>query len=247
MTMSVLRAEAVFLEVLDILSRQPVPEISQTDLLAALNAGRLGPLPFLYEAGVEAGLPHKTLLTRAAAIYFNFCAGNLADDLMDSECTYLSEPFRLGPCVQYILQTLCFQTLLEANLPSPVCSSFAQELVAAAGQQLVEVRTKQWSASLFRDVAEGIAGRQWSAYMQILWCGTPLANRAATIGMNGGVAAHVVKDMKSQDLRYTTMPEADKREIVAWAMAAAHALREEHLRCLDAMLLTIDPVLQEAS
>ena len=64
--------------------------------------------------------------------------------------------------------------------------------------------------------------------------------------MNGGVAAHVVKDIKSHDARYTTLPEADKREIVAWAMAAAQALREEHLRCLDAMLLTIDPVLQEA-
>ncbi len=90
---------------------------------------------------------------------------------------------------------------------------------------------------MFREVAEGIAGRQWSAYMQILWCDTPLANRAATIGMNGGIAAHVVKDIQSKDPRYTTMPEADKREIVAWAIAAARALREEHLRCLDASCL----------
>ena len=244
--MSVLKGETVFLQALDILSRQPLPEISQGDVLAALNAGRLGPLPFLYEAGVEAGLPHQTLLARAVAIYFNFCAGNLADDLMDGDCTYLSEPFRLGPCVQYILQTLCFQTLTEADLPSHVLSSFAKDLVVAAGQQLIEVRTQQWNAQLFRQVAEGIAGRQWSAYMQILWCDTPLANRAAAIGMNGGVTAHVVKDIQSHDSRYTTMPEADKREIVAWAMAATQALREEHLRCLDAMLLTIDPVLQEA-
>ncbi len=139
--MSVLRAEAIFLQALDILSRQPLPEISQEDLLAALNAGRLGPLPFLYEAGVEAGLPHQTLLARAAAIYFNFCAGNLADDLMDGECTYLSDPFRLGPCVQYILQTLCFHTLVEAEVPGPIIIMATQELLAAAGQQLVEVRT----------------------------------------------------------------------------------------------------------
>ena len=240
-------AEAIFYEGLRVFARHHLPEVSQKDILAALEAGRPGPLAFLYEAGVETELPRRQLLTRATAIYFNFCAGNLADDLMDSECTYLSEPFRLGPCVQYILQTLCFQTLLDADLPSSVCSSFVRELVAAAGQQLVEVRTKQWSASLFREVAEGIAGCQWSAYMQILWCGTALADRAARIGMNGGVAAHVVKDIKSQDLRYTTMPEADKREIVAWATAAAQALRDEHLHCLDAMLLTIDPVLQEAS
>src|SRR5437870_2748803 len=100
-------AGAIFQEALRILNRYQLPNVSQRDLLAALEAGRPGPLEFLYDAGAEAGVPHQKLLTRATAIYFNFCAGNLADDLMDSDCTYLSEPFRLGPCVQYILQTLC--------------------------------------------------------------------------------------------------------------------------------------------
>src|SRR5262245_16902601 len=154
MPMSVLRAEAVFLEVLSILSRQYLPEVSQEDVLAALNAGRLGPLPFLYEAGMEAGLPQQKLLTRAAAIYLNFCAGNLADDLMDGDCTYLADSFRLGPGVQFILQSLCFHTLVEAELPGPTLATAARELVMAAGQQLIEVRTRQWSASVFREVAE---------------------------------------------------------------------------------------------
>ncbi|MBI3304258.1 MAG: hypothetical protein HYZ72_19510 [Deltaproteobacteria bacterium] len=239
-------AGAIFQEALRVLNRQHLPEVSQRDLLAALEAGRPGALAFLYEAGAEAGLPYQKLLTRATAIYFNFCAGNLADDLMDGDCTYLSEPFRIGPCVQFILQSLCFDTLMEAALRGSTLSSALRDLVAAGGQQLVEVRTQQWNAPLFREVAEGIAGRQWSAYMQILWCNTPLANRAATIGMNAGIAAHVVKDFQSQDPRFTTMLEADKREIIAWATAAAQALREEHLRCLDALLRTIDPVLQEA-
>src|SRR6266704_4608989 len=168
MPMSVLRAEAIFREVLSILSRQHLPEISQRDLLAALNAGRLGPLPFLYEAGVEAGLPEQKLLTRAAAIYLNFCAGNLADDLIDGDCTYLSEPFRLGPCVQFILQNLFFHVLAEADLPTQTLSSVTRELAVAAGPQLIEVRTRQWTAPVYRQVAEGIAGRQWSAYLQIL-------------------------------------------------------------------------------
>src|SRR5262245_30818321 len=226
-------AEAIFYEGLRVFARYHLPEVSQKDILSALEAGRPGPLAFLYAAGAESEMPPRQVLERSAAIYFNFCAGNLADDLMDGDCTYLSEPFRLGPCVQYILQTLCFQTLTEAGLPSHVLSSFAKDLVVAAGQQLIEIRTQQWNASLFRQVAEGIAGRQWSAYMQILWSGTPLADRAARIGRNGGVAAHVVKDIQSQDSRYTTLPEMDKREIVAWAMAAARALREERLRCLD--------------
>lgn len=245
--MSVLRAEAVFLEVLDILSNQPLPEISQGDLLAALNAGRLGPLPFLYEAGVEAGLPRQKLLTRAAAIYIGFCAGNLADDLSDGDCTYLAEPSRIGPCTQLNLHTLFFHALAEAGLPNQILSVATQELVAAVGQQHIELRTKQWTAPLFRQVAEGIAGRQWSAYLQILWCDTPLADRAATIGMNAGSATHVVLDLQSQDPRYTTMPEADKREVVAWATTAVQELRAEKLRCIDALLTTLEPVLQRAS
>jgi len=245
--MSVLRAEAIFLEVLDILSRQPLPEISQGDLLAALNAGRLGPLPFLYEAGVEAGLPRQTLLTRAAAIYIGFCAGNLADDLSDGDCTYLTEPSRIGPCTQLNLHTLFFHALTEADLPSQILALATKELVAAIGQQHIELRTKQWTASVYREVAEGIAGRQWSAHLQILWYDTPLADRAATIGMNAGIAAHVVLDIQARDPRYTTMPEADKREIIAWATAAAEELRKEDLRCLKAVLKTIDPVLQGAS
>jgi hypothetical protein len=240
-------AGAIFQESLRALSRQNLPELSQHDILAALEAGRPGPLAFLYEAGAEAGLPYQKLLTRATAIFFNFCAGNLPDDLMDNDCTYLVEPFRLGPCVQYVLQTLCFSTLLEAKLPAQTLASVAHELVLAAGQQLIEVRTQQWSAPLFRAVAEGIAVRQWSAYLQILWCDTALSGKSVTVSMNAGWAGHVAKDISSGDRRYSSLPEADKRQVVVSAREAAQARREEHLRCLDALLLTIDPVLQEAS
>jgi hypothetical protein len=239
-------AGAIFQEALRVLVSQRLPEVGQRDLIAALQAARPGPLAFLYVAGVDAGLPYEKLLRRAVGIYFNFCAGNLADDLMDGDCTYLSEPFRLGPCVQYVLQTLCYRTLLEAELPGPTLASVTRDLMSAAGQQLVEVRTRQWNASVFREVAEGIACRQWAAYLQILWYDTPLSSRASAVSMNAGLAGHVVKDITSADPRYTTLPEADKREVIAWARVAAQALREEHLRCLDALLLTIDPVLKEA-
>ena len=239
-------AGAIFQEALRVLVRQRLPEVSQGDVVAALEAGRPGPLAFLYGAGEEAGLSFEQIVTRATAIYFNFCAGNLADDLMDGDCTYLSDPFRLGPCVQYILQTLCVRTLLEAELPASTFSSVMQELLTAAGQQLIEVRTKQWSAQKFSEVAEGIASRQWSAYLQILWWDTPLSSRAVNVSMNAGLAGHVVKDISSADPRYSTLSALDKREILARARIAAQALREEHLRCLDALLLTIDPILQEA-
>ena len=239
-------AGAIFQEALRILNRQHLPRVSQQDLLAVLEACRPGPLAFLYEAGAEAGLSHQQLLLRAAAIYFNYCAGHLADDLSDGDCTYLAEPFRTGPCAQAILQTLFFFTLVEAELSQPTLSAAMQELVAAVGLQHVEVRTKQWTAPVFRAVAEGIAGRQWSAYMQILWCDTALASRAATTGMNAGLVALVVADIRSGDVRYTTLPATDKREVVTWAVAAAQALRQENLRCLDVLVQEIDPILKEA-
>jgi hypothetical protein len=238
-------AGVVFQEALRILNRQPLPEVSRCDLAAALEAGQPGPLAFLYDAGAEANLPRQTLLTRAAAIYLGYCTINLCDDLTDNECLYLVEPFRSGPCTQFMLHNLLFAVLAEANLPGALFSAVARDLVAAGGAQHIEMRTRVWSAPVFHEVAEGIAGRQWSAYLQILWYGTPLASRAATIGMNLGLATLMWEDIRSSDPRYSTLPEADKYEILTWATAIAEALRKENLRCLDAALRAIDPVLTQ--
>jgi hypothetical protein len=240
-------AGAIFREALSILTRYRLPEISQRDLVAALEAGRTGPLPFLYEAGGEAGLPRQILLTRTAAIYFCLCAVSLSDDLTDGECTYLSDPFRSGPCTQLILQTLFLDVLAGANLPNSILSTAAHDLILCGGAQHLEIRTKRWKASIFREVTEGIAGRLWAAYLRILWHGTSLAERAVAIGMNIGRSASVWDDIRSNDPRYTTMPEADKREILAWALAAAEALHKERLSCLDPLLRVVIPVLRRGS
>src|SRR4051812_7396710 len=101
-------AGAVYHKVMSVLGSQRLPEVSERDVLAALEAGRPGPMPFLYAAGVESGLPEQNFLARAAGIYIGFCAGNLADDLSDGDCTYLIEPSRIGPCTQLTLHTLFF-------------------------------------------------------------------------------------------------------------------------------------------
>ena len=226
--------------------RQSLPEVSRRDIVAVLEAGHREPLEFLYEAGVEANLPHRDIVRRGAAVYFNFCAGALSDDLSDGDCTYLTEPYRVGPCTQAILQTLFLDALMTAGLPSTTLSSVARELIAAVGPQHIELRTKQWTARVFRQVARGIGGRQWSAYLQILWHGTALAPRAARIGTRAGIATIVMEDIQSRDRRYSTLSKEHKREIVNWAVGASQALREEHLRCLDALLRTIEPVLRAA-
>jgi hypothetical protein len=237
-------AGAVFQEALRVLNRQHLPAASQRTVVAALEAGRSGLLTFLYEAGAEANLSRTTLLYRAAAIYFSFCAANLCDDLTDGDCTYLAEPLRTGPCVQYILHNLSFHALVRANLTKKALSTAAQDLVACGGKQLIEIRTRRWNARTFRDVGEGIAGRQWAAYLRILWNGTRLDTRAATVGMNLGIAVHVAEDIRTSDLRYTTLSKTDKQKILAWARTAAKALREEKLRCIDVVLLGIEPILK---
>ena len=233
----------IFQEALRVVNRQHLPEVCESDILAAVRAGRPGPLDLLYEAGSEAQLSSEEIVARGVAIYFNFCAGNLCDDLSDNDCNYIENPSRIGPCTQFILQNLFFYALMEAGLPSLAITSAVVDLIAGAGPQHLELRTKLWDASRFREVAQGIAGRQWSAYLQVLWCGSRLASRAVPIGMNAGIAAHTVKDIQSDDPRYATMPEEDKQEIVNWALSAVRVLRDERLRCLDALLLTVEPVL----
>lgn len=238
---------ALYQEALRMLRRLELPAESERDVLAALEAGQPGPLALFYEAGAEAGLPRNTLLARGAGLFFSFCAGNLADDLIDGDCTYHEDPLRVGPCVQFLLQNLAFATLAgeDARVPGRVLAEASRTLALAAGPQALEVRTQEWTAPLFRQVAEGIAGQQWAAYLRVLWAGTLLEPRAPAAGRALGVAAHVVEDIRTHDVRFTRLPPRDRNEVVAWAREAAEALRQHDLRCLDAALRRIEPNLPE--
>jgi hypothetical protein len=240
-------AGVVFQEALRVLSACELPEEAERDVLVALEAGRPGPLALLYAAGAEAGLERALLLRRAAGLYFCFCAANLADDLADGDCTYYAEPVRTAPGVQFALMGLCTATVAQAQVPAPVLAEMARAQVAMAGLQALEVRTREWTAPVYRRVAEGIAGQQWALYLRVLWEGTALAERAAGVGRSLGVVAHVAEDLRSGDARFCGMPEEDGREVLAWIRSSADALRQEGLRCLDAVLRTVEPVLRESS
>lgn len=237
----------LFQESLRALARSDIHALAQSDVLHALDAARrAGPLDLLYDCGAEARLPRETLLTRGAAIFFSFAAGNLADDLADGECTYLEEPSRTGPCVQFILQNLFFATASRSNVGCDVLESVSCVLARAGGPQLLEVRTRTWTAELARLVGESIAGLQYSAYLRLLWAGTALEPRAEHIGCALGVAGHVAKDLSTHDPRICSLPADDVATIVAWARRQADALRKENLACLDATLRYIDPILNAA-
>lgn len=234
---------AVYQEALRVLRRQGLPELAERDVLVALEAGQPGPLPFLYEAGAEAGLPREVLMPRAVGLFFSFCAGNLADDVIDGDCTYYAEPLRVAPYVQFTLQNLAWATLARV-VPAEALARGAAALVAAAGPQALEVRTREWTAPVYREVAEGIAGQQWAAYLRLLWAGTPLEEHAVA-GRHLGVAAHVAEDVRSEDARFFGMPPAHRREVLAWAREAAEEVRRRELRCLGAALRQIEKLLPE--
>ncbi|WP_224368595.1 hypothetical protein [Hyalangium versicolor] len=235
---------AIYQEALRVLRRLGLPEAAERDVVAALEAAQPGPLALLYEAGMEAGLARETLLIRGAGIFLSFAAGNLADDLSDGDCTYYAHPLRVGPYVQFLLQNLAWSTLARAQVPEEVLAEAARGLAEAAGPQALEVRTQAWTAPLFRRVAEGLAGQQWASYLRLLWAGTPLADRSVA-GHGLGIAAHVAEDIRSRDPRFFSMPEADQREVVRWARAGMDGVRRQRLRCLDAALRRIDPILPE--
>jgi hypothetical protein len=236
-------AGAVFREALRALSRHALPEEAERDVLVALEAGRPGPLALLYAVGAEAGLEREVLLRRAAGLFFCACAANLADDLADGECTYFAEPLRVGPGVQFALQSLCFATLARAEVPAPVLGEAASAMVTAAGLQGLEVHTPMWTAPGYQRVAEGIAGAQWALYLRVLWEGTALAERAPAVGRALGVAAHVAEDIRSEDRRFHGMPREDRDEVLRWAREAAASVGREGLASLDAVLRTVEPVL----
>src|SRR5690606_4445555 len=93
--------------------------------------------------------------------------------------------------------------------------------------QALEVRTRSWTQALYREVAEGIAGRQWAAWFTALYDGTPGEAHAARRGLSLGIAAHTAEDLRSGDLRFYTLSEGARAEVCAWAAAHAASLTED--------------------
>lgn len=236
----------VFQEALRIVNKSGLHELAERDVLRTLQAARLGgPLDLLYDCAAAARLERQQRLVRGAAIFFSFAAGNVADDIADAECDYLEEPTRTGPCVQFILQNLFFATATNAGVSVETLNDVALSLARAGGPQLLEVRTRQWTAELARIVGESIAGLQYAAYLRLLWAGTPLEARAIEVGTALGVAGHVARDLATDDPRISTLPPSDASQVIAWAREQADVLRRENLPCLDATLRYIDPILAQ--
>jgi hypothetical protein len=215
-------AGAVFQHAVRTVVRCEFGDVCSRDVLSALEAARPGsPLGFFYELASELALPRHIALARGAALYFAFAAGNLADDLADGDCTYLEAPHATGPCAQFLLQNLFVTTLLDAGVDPATLARATRDLARAAALQHVEVRTTRFSARSSRAVAEGLAGLQYAAYLELLLDGTGYRGDAHGLGFSMGIAAHVAKDAVTRDKRFWDLAPDERVALIDWALAHA--------------------------
>jgi hypothetical protein len=186
-------------------------------VVAALRAAAPGPCLLLLRVGRDAGLDPAQASARAAACFLAFAAFNLSDDLSDGDCDYL-EPAP-AQAVVLVLHTLFSSALEELVLPPSVTRAVHRDLLAAEEAQVLETTTSSWDAERLRVVTDGIAGRQWSAYLRIMWAGTPWEPRAPDVARDFSRVALLAGDILSEDPRWTTLPPAERRSVMEDALA----------------------------
>ncbi|MCB9637302.1 MAG: hypothetical protein H6728_10810 [Myxococcales bacterium] len=174
---------------------------------------------FFWELGSDAGLKIEVLRERCLALLFLFAWSNLTDDLVDKEADYLlgESSEKAGPIALYVLRCLADAVALQAaEIPTEVWVQANLDLAACACVGFEEIRETPWTRERWLSVGEGIAGLQFSAYLRILWCGTPLAAWSEEVGKCLGMISHFACDRKSEDPRLRSLLEEEQREIASW-------------------------------
>lgn len=184
---------------------------------------------FLFSWAVQdAGVPLGRASERLMSVFLFCAAVNLADDLADGDCDYL-EP-RTAPGVQFLLQALACLPLTRSDLTSAEMALISIALTRAASGQCLEVRGRTRSALEYLEVADLIAGAQYSAYFRILWGGTALFGEAERVGALIGRLALIYTDLASQDPRLLGLEPEEKFEVMrAGRLSLAELESHRHL------------------
>jgi hypothetical protein len=181
---------AVFRESLRRLRRAELPEEAERDVVSALEAGRAGngPLQFVYDAGTEAGLAREEILCRGAAVFFSFCAGNLADDPPTATASPRSA---IRPAdLQFILQHLSSEAFLDQ--PSREDSDHGRALaraVACSSSRCASIDGRSSALSSSRRASPACN----AAYLCALWSTPP--DRALSVDVPSG-SRRVAMDLR---------------------------------------------------
>lgn len=218
----------------------PIADAMRTDARAALDAAPRGPAQLFRMMGAEAELPEEVALERALAATVVSAMVNLADDVADGDCDYLDDPVRLAPATLLFLFSLALHWLAGAGLTPGDLHRIAGHWWRTAAPQNLEIRTTRWTLERAQEVAIGVAGHQYAAYLEMLWSGSRLAPAARRIGTSLGAGGQVALDVESADPRYTTLAPADRDALVAWARDRLEPARAEGLASLAPVLAQMD-------
>jgi hypothetical protein len=209
--------------------------------VTALRTAAPGPCQALFDAGRDGGLDLERALDRAGIAFCNFAAFNLSDDLSDGDCSYLPAP--AGNAVVLLLQGAFLAGLRELGIGPHTEDAVVADLTAAADAQVLELTTTSWDADRLWVVTDGIAGRQWSAYLRLMWTGTAVEGCAPDVARLLGRVALLVGDIRSSDRRYTELSRTSRKAVLDSALRCSHDLRAYGFAFTDAVVADALPCL----
>ena len=212
-------------------------------VVGALRAAAPGPCPLLLLAGQDAGLDRSAVIDRASTCFLAFSAFNLSDDLSDGDCSYL--PPAPAQAVVLILNSLFVTSLLDLHLPSDVEPHVLRDLLAAEEAQVLELSSVSWNAARLRSVTDGIAGRQWAAYLRVMWAGTPMEHLSTEVAVNIGRVGLLAGDISTEDPRFATLPPLDRQSVLEEALIGVRALESVGARLTAAVVADCGPIIAE--
>jgi hypothetical protein len=199
------------------------PRLSQ-GLLATLDALDEGFIQFVYEAAADGGLGRRELVDRGAAVLLQYAAVQLSDDLSDNECGYLAAPGKDGPLLLLVFQNLFHRLVCRSSIPSKKAAHALELLTMVANAQSDELHFETWTLRRYRSCAEQLTCTQLSAYLTMLWAGTPLEKHAVAIGRHLGQSMHIAGDIRSDDRRWRLLGRSDQINLLRSALRSLNAL-----------------------
>jgi hypothetical protein len=227
--------------VLHTLAFRRLPTVAERDVYAALERVDPASQQLLIQAAEDAALNVRVALERLSCLWMLAATVNLADDLADGDCDYL-EP-RVAPGVSFLLHALSGVCAARSELSPAAWADYSEYLAQAAAGQCLEVRAARLDAAGYLEIARLIAGRQYAAYLRILWDGSRLADRALPLGLALGTVGLVMTDVVSNDRRLTEMRHEERETVLKRAAASLDELTGQGLACLDAFSRLAKPLL----
>ena len=144
-----------------------------------------------------------------------------------------------------ILDALFVTSLRDLHLSSDVEAQVLRDLIAAEEAQVLELSSSSWNAARLRVVTDGIAGRQWAAYLQVMWAGTPMEDRATEVALDIGRVGLLAGDITSEDPRFVTLSPMERRSVLEEALAGVRALESVGANVARSVVANCGPIIAQ--